>query len=99
MTKFCKENTFHNKEELTEECLHYKQEIARYHEEGFAVSAIDLEKLDWVLNKLLGKVCPTLNLFSSDRAESMYIPGFFNSTPNASVTPAIAAVDIPRLGS
>ncbi len=87
-----------NEEKLKEECLHYKKEIARYHKEGFAVSAIDLEKLDRVLNKLLGKVCPTLNLFSLDRAESMYIPRFFNSMPNASVTLAIAPVDIPRLG-
>lgn len=87
-----------NEEKLKEECLHYKKEIARYHKEGFAVSAIDLEKLDRVLNKLLGKVCPTLSLFSSDRSESMYISRFFNSMPNASVTPAIASVDIPRLG-
>ncbi len=78
--------------------LQYKKEIARYHKEGFTVSAIDLEKLDRVLNKLLGKVSPAANLFSSDRAESMYISRFFNFMSNASITPAIASVDIPRLG-
>ncbi len=86
-----------NKEKLTEECLHYKKEIARYHKEEFIVSAIDLEKLDCVLNKLLGKVCPAPHLFVSARLESMYSAGFFNSMPNSYITPVIAPVDISRL--